>query len=350
MSRDTFRVRLGAARGSLLLGVMAVGACFGFATEQAVADANSDFAARCAAPGVVLCTGLDSEADLKMGEIGSAGDGSRQSVVDTAQKASGAGSLKFTLRGGNRSQNIGGYWSTDLGRSFKSGDTLYVQYRWRASPEYFSNNKNYWRSSVKQINIHGPSSTCQGAEFTTIVDHLGMASMYTNCGDGWFTDVNTNAVLAKCTGDCLIQQGSNLTPSPNGSGYNCHYWDQSKGDGKGSGCYYPEANKWITHYEIIKLGAFGGNDTVVNAFESHDGSSYKQWHRVNNVRFNNNRDNFLSKLRFETYMTEISAAAPSAAYVWYDELIVSTQPIAAPGGSGSEPSLAPEAPKNVTVQ
>ena len=347
MSRDTSRVRLGVARARLLVGVNAVGACLAFTAGQAVADANSDFAARCAAPGVVLCTGLDSETDLQRGQIGTASDGSRQGVVDTSQKASGAGSLKFTFRAGNRSQNIGGSWSTDLGRSFKSGDTLYVQYRYRASPEYFSNNQNYWRSSLKQINIHGPSSTCQGAEFTTIIGSSGRPQMYTNCGIGWLTDVNTNALLSKCSGDCLLQQGSSLTPSPNGSGYNCHYWDQKKGDGTGSGCFIPPSNEWVTHYEIIKLGTFGGSDTVVNAFEAHAGSGYKQWQRVNNVTFADNRDSYLSKLRFETYMTEISAAAPSAAYVWYDELIVSTQPIVVPSGKAS---IAPEAPRNVTVQ
>lgn len=346
MSFDAFTVRLGTARKGLLVGINVIGLCLAFAATRAAADENSDFASRCAAPGVVLCKGFDTEADLQAGEMGPAGDGSRQGFPDSSQKASGAASLKFTFRSGNRSQNIGGYWSTDMGRSFKTGDTLYVQYRWRASPEYFSNNENYWKSSLKQINIHGPSSTCQGAEFTTVM-YQGYPSMYTNCGDGWVTDVVTNALLLKCVADCLLQQGSSMTPSPNGSGYNCHYWDQVKGDGKGSGCFFPPANKWVTHYEMIKLGAFGGSDTVVHAFEAHDGSGYKQFHRVNNVRFNNNRDSYVSKLRFETYMTEISNAAPTPAYIWYDELIVSTQPIAVPSGAAS---VVPAPPKNVSVQ
>jgi hypothetical protein len=308
-------------------------------TGTASAAADDDFKARCSAPGVVLCKGLDTESELQAAEMGTAGDGSRQGFVDTAQKASGAGSLKFTFRAGNKSQNIGGYWETDLGKSFRTGDTLHIQYRWKATPEYFSHNDKYWNSSLKQINIHGPSSTCQGAEFTTIM-WRGYPSMYTNCGDGWFTDVNTNATLAKCTGDCLLQQGSNTKASPSGSGYNCHYYSQVPGDGSGSGCFFPPANEWVTHYEIIKLGTFGGSDTVVEAFEAHGTGGYKQWHRVNNVRFNNNRDSFLSKVRFETYMTEISAAAPTNAYIWYDELVVSTQPIAAPN-SVSTPKPSP---------
>ena len=310
------------------------------------ATPEADFAARCAATGVVLCKGLDTETELQSSEMGSAGDGTRQGFVDTAQKASGAGSLKFTFRAGNRSQNIGGYWETDLGYKFVAGDTIHVQYRWRATPEYFSHNKNYWRSSLKQINIHGPNSTCQGSEFTTVIDG-GQVSMYTACGIGWHTDVNTNALLDRCTDDCLIQQGSNLTASPNGSGYNCHYQNQFVGDGLGSGCYYPTSNEWITHYEIIKLGTFGGSNSTVAAFESRDGGPYRQWQRVSGVHWVNNLDNNFTKLRFETYMTEIAGSAPSPAYVWYDELIVSKQPIAAPGAAAAE--VTPNPPTDVTA-
>lgn len=325
-----------------LLGICAV---FGTGLAFGQSSAVSDYAARCAAPGVVLCKGLDSEADVQAG-IGTAGDDSRQGFVDAAQSASGAGSLKFTLRAGNSTKNIGGSWTTDLGRSFRSGDTLYVQYRWRASPEYFSNNEKYWKSSVKQLNIHGPSSTCQGAEFTTVL-YNKYVSMYTNCGDGWNTDVGTNALLDRCSGDCLLQQGASTIASPSGSGYNCHYWDQTAGDGKGSGCYMPTANKWITHYEVIKLGDWGGSNTVIDAFVAQDGGAYKQWQRVSGVRFNNNRDSYVSKFRLETYMTEIAGAAPTPAYVWYDEVIVSTQAIAAPGGAIS---LSPNPPTNVSAR
>src|SRR5690606_1075871 len=177
-----------------------------------------------------------------------------------------------------------------------------------------------------QIDIHGASSTCQGSEFTTTIDS-GQISMYTNCGDGWHTSVTTNELLSRCSGPCLIQQGSSLVPSPNGSGYNCNYQNQFKGDGTGSGCYEPEANTWYTHYEVITLGTFGGNNSKVEAYEAHGSRGYRQFQRVDGVRWNDNRDDNLAKLRFETYMTEISASAPEDAYIWYDELIVSTRPI-----------------------
>jgi hypothetical protein len=288
-----------------------------------------DFATRCAAPGVVLCRGFDSEVDVATGEVGAASDGTQQAFVDTSVKASGAGSLGFTLRAGVTAQNIGGFWSTAIGHAFESGETLHVQYRWRVTPEYFQNNENYWKSSVKQLNIHGPSSTCQGSEFTTVL-YNRYISMYTACGEGWFTDVDTNERIPSCPGDCLLQQGASTTPSPDGSGYNCRYQDQKAGDGTGSGCYFPPPDTWITHYEVIRLGSFGGDDSSVYAFESHGGSDYKQWQRVDGVTWHDGGDNHLSVLRLETYMTEIEGAAPVDATIWYDELIVSTEAIAVP--------------------
>jgi hypothetical protein len=336
------------ARLSRWAGAAAVALGLAFGATAALAQSSTtsvdaDFAARCAAPGVTLCNGLDNQTDLQKGQLGAASDGTVQGTIDTTQTASGTGSLMFTLRAGVSAKNIGGFWETDMGHQFAAGDTIYVQYRWRATPAYFSDNNSYWRSSVKQLNIHGPSSTCQPAEFTTIMQS-GYPSMYTDCGIGWFTDVNTNAFLSKCTADCLLEQGSSTVPSPNGSGYNCHYQDQVVGNGTGSGCFFPPSDTWITTYEIIKLGAKGTNTTSVYAYESQNGGPYVQWQRVDGATFFSGGDSYFSKIRFETYMTEIASAAPTTAYIWYDELIVSTQPIAAPGSP-----VLPKPPSDLTV-
>ncbi len=294
------------------------------------AGAEADFAARCAAPGVVLCTGLNTEADLQAGEIGPAADGSRQGFVDNAHETSGGGSLRFTLRAGVSESNIGGYWSHALGKKFVSGDVLYVQWRQRITPEFLSNSSSYWRSSIKQINIHGPNSTCQGAEFTTAL-YDNKPEMYTNCGDGFDTDATNNTLCnGTCGGDILLQQGSSLVSSPNGDGYNCHYNDQSPGTGDGSGCFFFPPNVWVTYYEKITIGAFGGTTSAVDAWVAIGGGGYKQFHRASGIRFNDNRDDNFTRIRLETYMTELTSAAPVTTYTWFDELIVSTQPIAAP--------------------
>lgn len=313
---------------------------------------EEDFAARCAAPGVTLCNGFDKESDIVNG-IATAADNTRQGFIDVGTKASGGGSLRFTLRQGVRDANIGGAWGASLGKTFNVGDTIYVQWRQLVPPEFLSNEANYWQSSIKSALLHGPSSLCQGAEYATVLtgDTNGSwPSMYTNCGDGFDTFASDNRLCnGQCGGaDILIQQGSSLTPSPNGDGYNCHYNNPVAGTGDGSGCYFHPANIWVTYYEKIKIGAFGGSTSAVDAWVSVNGGPYKQFQRAQGIRFNDNLDNFFSGIRLETYMTELpkrGAAALVTTYVWYDELIVSTQPIAVPGSGAS--SLA--APRNLRV-
>ena len=330
----------------LLIMVTTVVAVVSYPARAAVTP-DQDFAARCAAPGVVLCKGLDSTSDISA-NIQSAGDGTIQGTLDTSNKTSGTGSLRFTLRAGVTDTNIGGAYSTSMGHTFNVGDTIYVQWRQRVTPEFLSNNTNYWQSSVKQVNVHGPSSTCQGAEYTTAFYGDGnKPEMYTNCGDGFDTNALTNVLCnGTCSGDILLQQGSSLTPSPLGDGYNCHYNNQVAGTGDGSGCFFMPANTWVTFYEKIQIGAFGGTTSAVDAWVSVNGGPYKQFQRAAGIKFNNNGDNNFQMIRLETYMTELKRAAPVTTYIWYDELIVSTQPIARPGTGGV---VAMPAPANLRV-
>jgi hypothetical protein len=301
---------------------------------------EADFAARCAAPGVVLCNGLDADPDITSG-MQPAADNTIQGSIDTLTKSSGAGSLRFRLRAGITTANIGGAWEGSLGKTFNVGDTIYVQWRQMVSPEYLSNNLTKWGSTIKQINIHGPSSTCQGAEFTTVTGNntprtANFPSMYTNCGIGFNTDPVTNILCDRggCPNGILLQQGSSLVPSPNGSGYNCNYQNQVAGTGDGSGCFSPLANVWYTYFEKIFIGVFGGFTSTVDAYVAANGGPYKQFQRANQILFDSGRDNNFTRVRLETYMTELAkggSASTVDAFVWYDELIVSTQPIAAPG-------------------
>ena len=167
------------------------------------ATPEEDFAARCAAPGVTLCNGFDTESDIVNG-IATASDGTRQGFINTTNKTSGAGSLGFTLRQGVRAANIGGAWGAGLGKAFNVGDTIYVQWRQLVPPEFLSNEANYWKSSIKSALLHGPNSLCQGAEFATILSNRARGSapsMYTNCGDGFDTFASDNTL---CNGTFAV--------------------------------------------------------------------------------------------------------------------------------------------------
>jgi hypothetical protein len=274
-----------------------------------------------------------------------AADGTIQGAIDTSTKSSGAGSLRFRLRAGIGTANIGGAWSGSMGKAFGVGETVHLQWRQLVSSQYFVNNLTRWRSSMKQAMIHGPSSACQSAEFTTVtgLTTLGTAnwpSMYTNCGDGFNSDPVTNQLCNNCpNGGPMIQQGD-----PSGGGYYCNYTNQvagngigpylfAKDNGSGTGCFFPQANVWYTYYARIFVGAYNGSTTTVDAYVAVNAGPYRQFQRASRIPFGGG-DNNVALVRLETYMTELAKGGSPGlvdAFMWYDELIISTQPIAAPG-------------------
>jgi hypothetical protein len=96
-------------------------------------------------------------------------------------------------------------------------------------------------------------------------------------------------------------------------------------------------NTWITFSYHIKLGPLdsSGNfpGTLVEAWVATEGQPYKKWIDLPNFYFVGNGPgapfNHLELYPYMTYKDATQGGYPTA-HVWYDELIVSTQPIAAP--------------------
>jgi hypothetical protein len=249
-----------------------------------------------------------------------AADGTIQGAIDLINPlSSDTGWLKFTLRKGVVDKNIGGALSLYMNKAFKSGDKLYVQWREKFSPEYITNNLTHWHSSQKHVNLHGPTKTCQSAEVVNVTEPTTNGDflrdlLYTNCGDGF----NQNLP----SGDILIQQGVSDT-----DGYNCHYQNQVPGTGNGIGCFFPQANVVYTKLLEVDLG----DTTTVTGWVASPGGPFRQFQKGSHAGFFSD-DKTLERIRLETYMTEISGAASVDAFIWYSQLIVSTQPIALPNG------------------
>ena len=282
-------------------------------TSNTTADA--DFAARCSAAGVVRCIGYDSTSDF--GNV-IAGSGGAVPTIDTSIKTSGAGSVKFTING-NTGANAAGVIYDTLGGNFAQHSHFYVQFRQRIDQTmldlgtYLGDNY-FW----KQIIIHGYSS-CGNAELTTVdAYYRGYPYMYSQCGgDGFFDDIGG--------GDYLIQQGD----------YQCHY-QSSKNGPNSCGSYQP--NEWITYYYDINIGTWGQPDSYIKAYMAYNGEGYKQFiDQPNHILYaendsvHNPNGGYLN-FTIGPYITRKDAGiSHPTAYTWYDELIVSTQPIAAPG-------------------
>jgi hypothetical protein len=227
------------------------------------------------------------------------------------------GWLRFLFRKGVGDKNIGGALSLYLGKSFKAGDKLYVQWRQKFSPEYLQNNLDSWRSSIKHVNIHGASKTCQSAEVVccsgpNTSGDFNLTQLYTHCGDGF--DVHLP------DGDILIQQGASDT-----DGYNCYYQDQVPGVGNGPGCFSPEPNIPYT----FGLEVICADSATVTGTVAEPGGPARQFQKGTHSGFFSD-DKSLDRIRLETYMTEINNPAAVDAFCSYAQLIVSTQPIALP--------------------
>src|SRR5688572_13138823 len=73
--------------------------CSAIALVLAQGTAHADFASRCADPAVIKCVGFDAAADISgtYGDRSGILSGATTPVLDSAVKASGPSSLKFTI-------------------------------------------------------------------------------------------------------------------------------------------------------------------------------------------------------------------------------------------------------------
>lgn len=96
------------------------------------------FDERCALPGVVKCVGFDTTAEIEPFIDPPWGQSEKRAVIDTSQKASGTGSLRFDIPSNSPADTSGSYWqnfSTDLKTQYSEGEEFFVQWRQRFSSE-----------------------------------------------------------------------------------------------------------------------------------------------------------------------------------------------------------------------
>jgi hypothetical protein len=262
-----------------------------------------------------------------------AGNGSFGGTIDTTVTASGGGSLKFTIPS-NGPANSAGYWrqlftsnqaaSPSSAQMFQQNSTFYIQYRQRFSPEFLTNQwpsnsggTTYWKQQI----ISNDNSTCGQVEITTVNDNnYGYPMMYGQCGADVY-QVPTGS------SDFLNEQGD--TPT---SGYNCHY---QKANNTSTSCFMYPSNTWVAFYYKVSIGTWGQPDSTIQAWVSVGGGPYKEWINITNHTLYEDAGSAGKDYDMVTllpYMTgrNSSISAGPIAYTWYDELIVSSQAIAAP--------------------
>lgn len=325
-------------------------------TSTTSTSADADFAARCAAAGVAYCNGLNTmgtfgnadlvrrDADANNYNILPRADGQYRASIDPNVKMSGAGSLQFKLDAGYAAADIAGQFlpHTHLPFAFGENTDWYVQYAVRFSPEYFSNGQ-YWQVGSKISIFLQNEASCASKELTT--NHWNYnarwAAGYKDCGgQGWRTDLDGSTFRSvQQSTPYLFQQGD----------YACAY------PGTGN-CWEFPTDTWITLYYKIHNGTWGSVGHTLEAWYSINGQPYKKWLNITaNWKVDCNSDvtcpnEVFNNINFTPYMTALSTAAPVDAFVWYDELLVSSQPIAAPNSSAGTVTTPPASPTNLILK
>lgn len=240
---------------------------------------------------------------------------------DTSVRTSGAGSLRFNA--GAVAANTSGQWVQDIGATFAENSTLYVQYRYRTTQGMLQGTGNGRKLAV----FHYGFQSCADLEIATQNTYWrGFPQMYTDCGsqNGERTVGNT----------IYVQQGAD--PFPNGAGWNCAYGNYSAAT-----CSMFRADTWMTLSYRVDIGTWGQPNSRIQAWVGYEGEALRQFTNLPNYRINNAPpvSPGFDHITLTTYDTNATTTASGS--VWYDELIVSRQPIAAPGATPIGPDTTP---------
>jgi hypothetical protein len=323
----------------LVWAVAIAAACLIGSSRSAPAQTpEQDFAARCAGPGVVLCRGWDGEQEFVPpaypGDgLYPDGGGVIRGTRDTGVRASGGSALKFTIPSVSGA-NSAGQWVQSLGATFGQNTTFYVQFRYRVSPEMLRNfGGNGWKVAI----FHYAFNSCSDLEITTQNTYYrGFPQMYTNCG--------LYSMEKEAAGQLWVQQGAD--PIPNGAGWNCPYSNQTA-----TRCSFFQSNRWHTFYYRIDVGTWGSANSNIQAWVAYEGQPLQQFINFKNFAIFNTPPVFpgFDHISLLPYDTNKTGGSNPQAFVWYDELIVSRQPIPAPG-SGPADTTVPATPAGLTVR
>lgn len=339
---NTVEVRITATIAPFLLVAITIAAAVTSYPARA-ATADADFAARCA--GALVCEGFDN-ASTFVSSTGSEGlhpsldNGRIGGFQDTSIKASGTSALRFDIPANAPSSDVAGQFTKNFSRTFSQNSTFYVQWQQR-----FDSNMatfNWGGASWKQaIMFDQNGSTCANIELTTVnYNGGGFPILYSECGNraAW-TDSTDISHWVPAAGGVLLEQGTTTS-----NGYNCQDGRESPGSGNGVGCFKYPVDTWVTFYYEIHVGTWGSANSTLRAFVAVNGGPYREWVNVRDYTLGNdgNAAGGWSSIMLTPYMTGRNGSTSPASHTWYDELIISTLPIAAPGGL--------PAPGNMRVQ
>lgn len=330
MNRKVLKVRMAKriskasenCRKLLLNSLLTLSVIFSVQTAHAQGSNIPTFAELCNAPGVIKCVGFDNASEIDPWVVPASQDIVR-ARLDTTVRASGGGSLRFEIPGLTGSNNSGS-WMAPMGQGFGQYEKFYVMFKQRFSPVMLDSTIK-WGAGWKQVIFHKRGSSCGAVELTTQnLYKRNFPQMYTSCGARQLEIRDSQGIK--------LEQGD----------YNCYYGQYNSED-----CAFYAADQWMVFYWEVEIGQWRTNTSKIRAFVAYEGQPLKQYIDVPNfeLSYNDSEDDTYSTVQITPYSTDkVSTEDHPTAYTWYDELIVSTQPIAYPRAAGA---TRPDAPTDL---
>lgn len=277
------------------------------------------FAERRLAPGVVASVGFDTAADIPLtcndmtARLGMFVNGCPSPASYPYYPAIENGTLKFTVPS-NSGAGASGQWFLNAGR-FGPGDEVFVQWRQKLSPAFLKTKYQCVGGACggwKTLIFGQPGAgTCTPPEL--VVNNgwqRGYPQMYHACGyyEGLEVRVpNSTDFDYQPPSGCL----RSMLPTP-----------------VEPPCWLFRAGEWATYQLRVRIGTNGNPDSRVTLWAAHEGQPSRIVIDRNNFRL---RATSFGKVWLLPYHTGKSASQiHPVGYVWYDDVIVSTQRIPDP--------------------
>jgi len=369
------------------------GAVAGEPTGLADTPADNDFAARAGAPGVVRALGFDSR-DEWLDHVFDRSNcnpdykpGCRSNAWDRDVKASGAGSVRFDILSNSASGSAGQLavnFTEDYSRQFGANGEFWLQWRQRFD-RYMIEHDYRERSGSggewKQVIIaQGDrrradgsvlvANACSEAQIVVVNSWARRyPSAYIECGRYEGFDL-------KLPSRAITHQNQRV------DGRGRHTCTHHGGEPVTEGCLGYHPDEWMTFMVHVKMGPEGDAkssasgrvqrglvDSTYELYVARDGEPLQLAHRQEglviprgqhwdatrgkdpdavddpgyrggwNARDGHPRAEFGKVWLLPYHTDKDKSEVHEKASTWYDELIISTQPIAAPGGAAGEAGL-----------
>jgi hypothetical protein len=334
-----------------------VAACASIAHADGALDPDADFAARRSAPGVVRAVDFDGAIPVTRFHADQAIQPGWQTTpqLDTQVKSSGKGSLRFDIPEKGFDNSSGAFYtnfSPDLSVRFGEGQEFFVQWRQRFSASFLVNKyaaKGGGVTSAKLAIVTAGDTaqkkygSCEAIGVVTASWSNKVPISYDSCtGSASHKAYKGMYQPAPKPAFWLIQNGMPKPSCPYGGPGS---WNDRTLRGVPPTCFPYYADEWMTFEQRLKLGHRVGDEWVDSVYQLWVAREGQQpvlvidwrpgipgyWQLTAGKAAEDQR---FGKVWLTPFMTkrDANAVAAAPATIWYDELLISTQPIAFPGG------------------